>query len=76
MALLRVDARPLLLPLRGELTVLLASLPDGDWTLPTPCPGWSVHDLAAHLLGVEFGNVSVRRDRWELGPGEGEGLTG
>jgi uncharacterized protein (TIGR03083 family) len=62
MALLRVDARPLLSRLRGELTALLASLPDGDWALPTPCPGWSVHDLAAHLLGAELGNVSVRRD--------------
>jgi uncharacterized protein (TIGR03083 family) len=76
MALLRVDARPLLPRLRGELTALLASLPDGDWAHPTPCPGWSVHDLAAHLLGVELGNVSVRRDRWELGPGEGEDLDG
>ena len=76
MALLRVDARPLLPRLRGELTALLASLPGGDWAHPTPCPGWSVHDLAAHLLGVELGNVSVRRDRWELGPGEGEDLDG
>jgi uncharacterized protein (TIGR03083 family) len=76
MALLRVDARPLLPRLRGELTALLASLPDGDWAYPTPCPGWSVHDLVAHLLGVELGNVSVRRDRWELGPGEGEDLDG
>ena len=66
MALLRVDARPLLPRLRGELTALLASLPDGDWAHPTPCPGWSVHDLAAHLLGVELGNASVRRDRWEI----------
>ena len=74
MALLRVDARPLLPRLRAELTALLASLPDGDWAHPTPCPGWSVHDLAAHLLGVELGNVSVRRDRWGLGPGEGEDL--
>ena len=73
-ALLRVDAGPLLPRLREELTALLASLPDGDWADPTPCPGWSVHDLAAHLLGVELGNVSVRRDGWELGPGEGDDL--
>ena len=74
MAVLRVDARPLLPRLRGELTALLASLPGDDWAHPTACPGWSVHDLATHLLGVELGNVSVRRDRWGLGPGDGEDL--
>jgi uncharacterized protein (TIGR03083 family) len=74
MALLRVDARPLMPRLRAELVALLASLPDGDWARPTACPGWSVHDVAAHLLGVELGNVSVRRDRWGLGPGAGEDL--
>jgi uncharacterized protein (TIGR03083 family) len=52
---------------------LLTSLTDGDWARPTSCPGWSVHDVAAHLLGVELGNVSVRRDRWGRGP-EGENL--
>ena len=72
MALLRVDARPLLPALREELTAVLARLPGGDWARPTACPGWSVHDIAAHLLGVELGNVSVRRDRWGLGPAEGE----
>jgi uncharacterized protein (TIGR03083 family) len=74
MALLRVDARPLLPRLRAELRSLLAGLADGDWARPTACPGWSVHGVAAHLLGVELGNVSVRRDRWGLGPGEGEDL--
>jgi uncharacterized protein (TIGR03083 family) len=74
MALLRVDARPLLPRLRGELIALLAGLDDGDWARPTACPGWSVHGVAAHLLGVELGNVSVRRDHWGLGPGEGEDL--
>jgi uncharacterized protein (TIGR03083 family) len=74
MALLRTDARPLLPRLRVELTALLAGLESADWARPTACPGWSVHDLAAHLLGVELGNVSVRRDRWGLGPGDGEDL--
>jgi uncharacterized protein (TIGR03083 family) len=74
MALLRVDARPLVPRLRAELTALLASLPGGDWARPTACPVWSVHNLAAHLLGVELGNVSVRRDHWGLGPGHGEDL--
>jgi uncharacterized protein (TIGR03083 family) len=74
MALLRVDARPLLPRLRAELIALLAGLDDGDWARPTACPGWSVHGVAAHLFGVELGNVSVRRDGWGLGPGEGEDL--
>ena len=30
--------------------------------------------MAAHLFGVEVGNVAVRRDRWGLGPGAGEDL--
>lgn len=74
MTLLRVDTRPLLPRLRAELAALLAGLDDGDWGRPTACPGWSVHGVAAHLLGVELGNVSVRRDHWRLGPGDGEDL--
>ena len=74
MALLRVDARALVPRLRAELAALLTSLTSGDWALPTACPGWSVHDVAAHLLHGQLGNVSVRRDRWGLGPAEGEDL--
>jgi uncharacterized protein (TIGR03083 family) len=74
MALLRVDTRSLFPRLRAELVALLAGLDDNDWTRPTACPGWSVHGVAAHLLGVELGNVSGRRDRWRLGPDEGEDL--
>ena len=74
MALLRVDVRPLLPLLRAELVALLTGLADGDWGLPTACPGWPVHGVASHLLGVELGNVSGRRDGWGLGPGEGEDL--
>jgi uncharacterized protein (TIGR03083 family) len=74
MPLLRVDARPLLPLLRASLVTLLTGLSAGDWTRPTACPGWSVHGVAAHLFGVEVGNVSVRRDGWGLGPGEGEDL--
>ena len=72
MTLLRVDARPLVPRLCAELAALLASLSGGDWALATACPGWSVHAVAAHLLGVELGNVSVRRDRWRLSPDEDE----
>ena len=74
MAFLRADTRPLFPRLRAELTSLLGGLSGGDWEQATACPGWSVHAVAAHLLGVELGNVSVRRDRWALGPAEGEDL--
>lgn len=72
MAFLRVDASALLPPLRSELVGLLAGLAADEWMAATACPGWPVHAVASHLLGVELGNVSVRRDRWALGPGEGE----
>lgn len=72
MALLRVDATPLLRPMRSELLALLASLAGSDWTRETSCPGWDVHAIAAHLLGVELGNVSLRRDRWGVAPAAGE----
>ena len=53
MILLRVvDAGPLVPRLRSELAALLTSLTDGDWAQPTSCPGWSVHNVAAHLLGA------------------------
>jgi len=71
---MRVDARPLFPGLRAELTALLGGLSNEDWGRATACPGWSVHEVAAHLLGVELGNVSVRRDGWALGPAEGEDL--
>jgi Mycothiol maleylpyruvate isomerase N-terminal domain len=72
MAMLRVDARPLLPRLRAELAALLGGLSERDWLRDTACPSWTVHDVACHLLGVELGNVSVRRDGWALGPGGGE----
>lgn len=74
MTLLRVDARPLVPRLRAELAALLAGLSASDWARPTACPGWDVHAVAAHLLGVEAGNVSRRRDGWGLGPAPGEDL--
>lgn len=51
---------------------MLAGLAADEWMAATACPGWTVHGVALHLLGVELGNVSVRRDRWALGPGAGE----
>jgi uncharacterized protein (TIGR03083 family) len=50
-----------------HLLGLLSSLREEQWNLPTVCTGWSVKDVALHLLGVEIGNISWRRDRHHLG---------
>ncbi|MGP4022336.1 maleylpyruvate isomerase family mycothiol-dependent enzyme [Actinomadura sp. 3N407] len=33
---------------------LAATLGEADWDLPTECPGWTVKDQFAHLVGVEL----------------------
>jgi uncharacterized protein (TIGR03083 family) len=38
----------------------LASLTDDDWAKPTDCVGWSVRDMAAHLVGAAQGHASMR----------------
>src|SRR4051812_42890656 len=50
---------------RTALTSLLSSLASDEWTLPTVCEGWSVHDVAAHILGGDLGNISRRRDHFQ-----------
>lgn len=40
---------------------MLRSLAPEEWQLPTACLGWSVHDVALHILGGLHANVS-RRD--------------
>ncbi len=49
-------------PLLNNLIEVLASLGPEEWTMPTPCPGWSVHDLAAHIFGDDIGQLSSERD--------------
>ena len=44
------------------LVKLLSSLSAEEWQKPTVCAGWSVKDVALHLLGGEIGNLSRRRD--------------
>lgn len=51
-----------------QLLQLLRDLEPGDWDRPTVCAGWSVKDVALHLLGGEIGNVSVRRDGHSISP--------
>ena len=46
---------------------LLTGLSDDQWAAPTVCPGWSVKDLAGHLLGDDIGMLSRRRDGYRRG---------
>ena len=63
-------------PDRAALIDLLTNLSEKDWQRPTACPGWSVRDVATHLLGVDLGNLSIRRDGFRgLSPGPGEGTV-
>jgi uncharacterized protein (TIGR03083 family) len=36
-----------------EIDALLAGLPDEQWRAQSPLPGWTVHDVTAHLIGTE-----------------------
>jgi uncharacterized protein (TIGR03083 family) len=53
---------------RAELIVLLRSLSRDDWAMPSPCPGWSVKDLAAHIASDDLGSVARGRDRHYYAP--------
>lgn len=35
------------------VSALLETLTEGEWALPTPCPGWDVRAQVAHLIGTE-----------------------
>ncbi len=54
---------PLFPGLSQALLSLLRELSASDWAKPTVCPGWSVQDLVAHLLGGNLGRLSFQRDR-------------
>ena len=47
---------------REALLELLSALSDEDWGRPTVCAGWSVKDVALHLLGDDIGRLSRGRD--------------
>lgn len=47
---------------RRVLLRLLDSLDAADWVRPTPCPGWSVLDLCAHLVGDDLSMLARHRD--------------
>ncbi|MBU0495287.1 MAG: maleylpyruvate isomerase family mycothiol-dependent enzyme [Chloroflexi bacterium] len=45
-----------------HLLALLSGLSADEWDRPTACALWSVKDVALHLLGVEVGILSRKRD--------------
>jgi uncharacterized protein (TIGR03083 family) len=68
-----ISVLDLFLPERAALVDLLTGLAPGDWMLPTVCAGWSVHDVALHILGGDLTNISRRRDEFLVtSPNEGE----
>jgi uncharacterized protein (TIGR03083 family) len=52
-----VDLRPLITAERAELLGFLRSLDESGWAAPTANAGWSVHDVALHLLGGDLGRL-------------------
>src|SRR5829696_916511 len=63
----RLDARPLFAPELAALLGTLRALPPDAWWLEA-VPGWTVHDVAAHLLGDCYGRLSRGRDGYGAGP--------
>ena len=46
--------------LLDALLELLSGLSPAEWEQPTVCAGWSVRDVALHLLGDDVGMLSSR----------------
>lgn len=68
-----IDVRPLFPGERAALLDVLRDLDGKAWERPTDCAGWTVADLARHLLGGDFGVLSGRRDG-HANPAFGEGF--
>jgi uncharacterized protein (TIGR03083 family) len=57
-----ISAVELFPPLHAELLALLRQLTAEDWLRPTAASGWSVKDIAAHLLDTDIRRLSSQRD--------------
>lgn len=57
-----LDVRPALSAERGELLRFVDALTPSQWLAPTAAPGWTVKDLALHLLDNDLGWLSRGRD--------------
>jgi hypothetical protein len=60
-----IDARALPAPQQAAFIELLHQLDTEDWARPTVCPGWTVQDVAAHVLGDQVGRLSIHRDGFQ-----------
>jgi uncharacterized protein (TIGR03083 family) len=70
-----VDVRTTFRHERDLLIDLLRKLDEPEWAAATVCPGWSVRDIAAHLLHDDLRRLSRSRDHVEGPvPGAGEPL--
>ncbi len=58
-----IDARDLIFEMRAELLRVLRNLNGDAWDQPTTLPGWSVKDVALHLLANDVGYLSRHRDK-------------
>jgi uncharacterized protein (TIGR03083 family) len=68
-----IDVRPLFAGQQAAFVDLLRGLGDDEWARPTVCPGWTVKDIAAHVLGDHVGRLSMLRDGYlALRPRDGE----
>ena len=63
------EIAPLFLTERGRLIELLTGLDPADWQRPSPCPGWTVLGLCAHLAGDDLGFLARHRDGFHGTPG-------
>jgi uncharacterized protein (TIGR03083 family) len=63
------EIAPLFLTERGRLGELLGGLDPADWQRPSPCPGWTVLGLCAHLAGDDLGFLARHRDGYYGTPG-------
>ncbi|MGW2410740.1 maleylpyruvate isomerase family mycothiol-dependent enzyme [Streptomyces tubercidicus] len=62
-----IDARPLFVPEQEALMATLRGLAPADWGQEA-VPGWTVRDLAAHVLGDFYGRLARDRDGHRGGP--------
>lgn len=63
------DLRPLFPRERAELLDVLRALRPEEWQLPTVCAGWSIHDIALHLLNGDLRFIAARRDGYQSSHG-------
>jgi uncharacterized protein (TIGR03083 family) len=57
-----VHTLPLIRKMRTELLQILEGLSTEEWNTPTVCEGWSIRDVAVHILGDDVGILSNLRD--------------